>query len=409
MIGANFFDLFTASVVQADFEFLSAVNDILLDAFELEAKERALKYLKRYGKTPSPKYAAKDDMMSTCMMKSSPFTREPLESVYDDTMEKLKGRYIERKHAEMVDEFRDTGVFPMAKQAEVVRLMSQVGVKKTVSYFELDRDDMYALKDLEECVDFGFEYVDLALGGIMNGEVCLLAARTGVGKSVIACYSAIRWARQGKRVLVVSLEMLPKQLAHRMDGMLGHFNPKVFRTRGTSPAAMALHRQSVQAEMDEIRADGGDIIFPDTTTISPQDLISQVRKVKPNVLVVDGVYLITPEGKFSASWEATKAASNALKQMSMEMQIPIFATSQFKRAGKEEGFSLEDLAYSDALGQDADSVLSMSREDGSLMLEVIKNRNGEMHGGSKLKLDWSSMSLLEEPFVKSTIKLGGAK
>lgn len=408
VVTANFYDLFTASIVQRDLTYILKMPQILLDGFEIEAKESVEKFYSNYGKSPSPKYASMDESMKPCMVKSSPYINEPLEFVYDLVLEKLKGKRLEQYFAEAIEEYRDTGVFPFANHQKQANNLMSMKSKSSVTYLDMDREGMYSLEDLKDRIDLGFENIDEALGGLLPGEVCLLAARTGVGKSVISCYTAIRWAKQGKKVFIVSLEMKPKQLTHRMDAMLGGFNPRVFRNPLTSKSTMSKHLASVNSEMELIKYAGGEIIFPGDKVMTPGELRASAEQICPDVIIVDGVYLLTSDGKYAQSWEATKSASNSIKQTSMELSVPVFATSQFKRTGRDDNqYSLEDLAYSDALGQDADAVLSMTREDdGSLLIQIVKNRNGESFGGSNLSLDWSTMTLKEIPFTRTVVKLG---
>jgi replicative DNA helicase len=67
--------------------------------------------------------------------------------------------------------------------------------------------------------------------------------------------------------------------------------------------------------------------------------------------------------------------------MALECHIPVIATTQIKRGAKAEVYDPEDIAYSDAIGQDADFILAIKNVPSSTSkhrseMQLIKNRQG---------------------------------
>lgn len=404
---AGFVDLVSASVRQKNTERLALIPDILLDDFEIKAKDWIVGYAQKFGVPPSAKVVEADATAKLCFSRKSIFLDEPLKSVHQGAIDWLVERYVKRNLAALAE--GADGVYPVHQLLALAKTASSVSTIEHDTFLKMDRDAIYSQEVLEGGVDWGFSYLDEATGGILPGEVALLGARTGVGKSLIVCRQAVRWAKKGKRVMVVSAEMPAVQLTYRMDAMLGGFNPRLFRDRSASAKLKGL-RADVELELSVIKDVGGDILFPRERQLTMENLVASCHDQAPDVLIVDGVYLVQlADRNISSSWEKTKTCSNMIKQLTLDLNIPTLTTSQFKRTGKDEGFDLEDIAYSDALGQDSDIVIAASRENPTsrkINLEIIKSRNGETGGGVLIENNWDKMTVVEVPWAGTPIHLG---
>lgn len=404
----NFVDLYTSSVRHKDVSKLALIPDSFLDDFEREARSWLVEYSDKFGAVPSAKIVEKEPVAQPCFFRSSIYTAEPIQAVYAGAMEWLVERFIRRQLAEI--EETANGHYPVHQLLAVAKTAASISSMEHATFLKMDRDSLYSQKVLESGVPWGFSYLDEITGGILPGEVALIGARTGVGKSLVVCRQAVKWAQAGKRVMVVSAEMPPEQLTYRMDAMLGGFNPHLFRDK-SAREKLAEKRETVEFELGVIHDIGGDVLFPRDRQLTVESLVASCHDQSPDVLVVDGVYLLQPAGKsLSASWERTKAASNAIKQLAMDLNIPVMTTSQFKRTGKADGFDLEDIAYSDALSQDSDLVLALTREPSSnrVQCDVIKNRSGEVGGTFQFDMRWENSTVVEVPWTRATISLGVA-
>lgn len=387
--------LISASIVQGDGTYLDKLPSFLLDDGDRKAVRWIATYRRKFEKMPTVERFQKSDY-GYYFTKS--FIDSPLPDLFEETIADKRHRFFSTRFHEIDDIINSGGDMPIQEVIDLGRQLASVSLEEDDSLTSFDRDELYS-DELPDGLTFGFDVLDQATGGIQDGEFGLLVARTGVGKTLITCHLALKWAKEGKKVLVVSLEMPAKQMIGRLDAMLGGFNPRLFRTK-ENPALLALKRVVVDRRLAEIKELGGEIIFPKNKGLTVQALRGLIADKEPDAVIVDGVYLLRSDDNSSASsdWQRLKAASNELKQIAMETSIKMFGTSQLKRTGKDDSFSLEDIAYSDSLGQDTDLVLVANKFAGvtnQLTLEILKNRHGDGFGGTMLKVDWDCMSLTE--------------
>lgn len=405
----NFRVLLTTSCIQQDPKFLMKLDDELLDESERVAKKMCLKYHAKHGKLPTVNMLrAKDE---TVLFVDETYYNETISALFDEARNYLVARYLARSTAEMREEYDTTGKYPIDRLMEVSKFVSKSYAVDFDDLDDIDCDKMYSDQNLAGGVEFGFSTIDVQSGGLLPGELGLLAARMGVGKSLIACRQAVRWARSGKKVLLISSEMSNFDLTGRIHAMLAGFNPRIFRERGME-AVRRSYLPVVQSELKIIQDAGGKIMFPRERVITIGSLISSVMERQPDVVIVDGIYLIrSSNNKTSAGWEKLKEISNELKQLALGEEIPIFATTQLKRTGKDEDYTLEDIAYSDALAQDSDLVMLATKKNGlayhRISVDIAKNRHGESFGGIEIEIDWSISRIEEVPSTITSISLGG--
>lgn len=402
--------LITSALHEKDISYVARLDDGLLDPPELDAKRTLLEFYAKHHATPSPKMAIALPELQDHVLKVAPADVPSV--IFEDVVRMLIGRLSMRRIAEMQETWDGTNVFPVDEMLKMSRYLSGISTESRESLHLINRDEIYAGIDESVAVDFGFSVLDEQIGGLLPGEMGIIAARPGVGKTMFLCHESVRWARQGKRVMVVSLEMKIIQMIHRIDAILGGFNSRIFRERGAALKLMD-YRRLVNDELSLIQDDGGDIIFPTNRTMTIDQLTAEVNDVKPDVVVVDGIYLVRAGNDRNASWEKTKEVSNRLKQLSMDANdgrgVPILASTQLKRGTTGDAGGLEDMAYSDALGQDADAVFYASSSTdrvGGMDIEVVKARYGESHGLSQLTCDWSDSTLTEAVYTVKPIHLG---
>lgn len=407
----NFSVLLSEACRQGDLTPIKQVDPWLLTEMEVQAQLWVMDQHAKFGSMPT--FQMLRDHPDHGVLATMTYSGVDLRLALGNTLDYLVKRKAEMGMSELAELAELEGSYPITKLSAMVQRLRGIGLVDHESLVDADLDAIFAQKELEKGLDFGFTGLDTSINSILPGEVCLLAARTGVGKSAIVCHVAPRWALAGKRVLLVSCEMPPAALMQRMYGFLGGFNPKLFR-QADEKAQLDSMVARTKSAVGDIAEAGGDIVFPRDRSLTLQALETGIVELRPDVVIVDGVYLLRAStvGRDAASWERTKAASNALKQMALEYQLPFFTTTQFKRAGKDDDFDLEDLAYSDALGQDADIVISAIHDETChtahrLLMEVIKNRSGEMGGRSQVDVNWGTGKVSDVPFTNATLALKG--
>ena len=239
----------------------------------------------------------------------------------------------------------------------------------------------------------GWPMMDSRLGGYQNGDLITWAARPGMGKTYYLLHQAMAAYRAGFNVLFVSMEMTLDQLGNRLVGLVTGMNPRVIRDGMMSNRATARFTEGVQALQDEALPDedgetrcGIFHMYAGNFHKNVEDVESLMLELMPDVVYIDGVYLMTTNTGFKRGgrYEGAADVFDYLKQMTIIHARPIVCTTKFaKGAGKDgaEG-SLENIGYTDTVGTHSSIVIALKAgeapyENVSRKAEVLKGREGE--------------------------------
>ncbi|NNJ13064.1 replicative DNA helicase [Chloroflexales bacterium ZM16-3] len=239
----------------------------------------------------------------------------------------------------------------------------------------------------ERVVPTGLLDLDRRLnGGLRPGQLALLAARPGLGKSGLAMSIAYHLGvRQQRSVGVVSLEMGRAELLQRLLAI--HTGVDTRRVEG-------LTRRGDPAMLDALGViAAAPIAIEDSAMLTVMDVRSKARRlatVRPlELLIVDYLQLLIGDTGTTSRVDEVSRISRQLKLLARELQCPILALSQLSREVEKRQSKvpqLSDLRDSGSLEQDADIVIFISREehaneatpDGVADLHVAKQRNGPL-------------------------------
>ena len=253
----------------------------------------------------------------------------------------------------------------------------------------------------------GFRLLDTVLTGLGRGDLVILAARPGMGKTSFALNIATRVAMQQKvPVAIFSLEMTKEQLTNRILSSEAGIDSQAFRTgalRAEDWEYLALATEKLH---------DAPIYMDDTSGITITEMKAKIRRVnqdpaRPNVglIVIDYLQLMTTGQRSENRVQEISSITRNLKIMAKELNVPIIALSQLSRAVEKQGNNsshrpqLSDLRDSGSIEQDADCVLFLYRDsyyasqnpDGAEVdadtaeCIVAKNRHGET---STVPLGW---------------------
>ena len=248
----------------------------------------------------------------------------------------------------------------------------------------------------------GFSGLDRVLVQLGKGDLVLVGARPGMGKTSFAMNIATNVAKHSKKtVCIFSLEMSAEQLVNRMLSSEALVDSHALRSGEINP------------EMWERLADaatelaGCDIYIDDTSGISVTDMKAKLRRVKNlGLVVVDYLQLMqSSRPSDNRAFEVGEISRN-LKIMAKDLGIPIICCAQLSRNPESRTVKkpmLSDLRDSGAIEQDADIVLFLYRDeyyktgeegsgtvpDGPSTAEVIiaKNRHGAV---GSVKMGWTA-------------------
>ncbi len=215
-------------------------------------------------------------------------------------------------------------------------------------------------------VSTGFEDLDRKLAGFYPGNLVILAARPGVGKTSLALSFALTAARKtGKPVAIFSMEMSDIEIIRRLVCMEGRVDSNVLKRS-------RLANEDYQKLADACdRLYKLDLFVDDSGDVRPLDLRGKCRRLKHtkgglSMVVVDYLQLMRAETKSENRVHQISEIARSLKNLAKELDVPIIALSQLSR--NVEGRTdkrplLSDLRESGSIEADADVVLLMYRQD----------------------------------------------
>ena len=232
----------------------------------------------------------------------------------------------------------------------------------------------------------GFSELDGTLLGLWPGQLIVLAARPGQGKSALALNIAENFVDAEMPALIYSLEMSRRELLIRSLARASRIDGKRLMTGTITEDDVPKLRsglKEVESRAKLFIEDDGGVSMPSLRA----NAIRLHRTENVQLVVVD--YLQLMSGPEEQTNDRVAAITRALKQLARKLDVPILALSQMNRgieSRSDKRPQLSDLRDSGAIEQDADVVLFLHDDaaydpgklgDGSVEVIVAKNRKGE--------------------------------
>lgn len=253
--------------------------------------------------------------------------------------------------------------------------------------------------------------LDRIIGGLRPGALYVIAARPGVGKTVMGLQIARHLATHGD-VGFVSLEMPEAELLKRLVASTGSVSMSALENQQLTDhdwKSFALAAPAIEALDLYVRDD----------LATPMQIVSFARTMhrggRMRALVVDYLQLLTADERVESREAELSAMTRAFKKLAIALDIPVVLLSQLNRAGAmrrgkgSDRPQLTDLRGSGAIEQDADVVMLLHREkpkDAVLAVEVAKNRQGpdgsfellwQGQHARAIHKEWTHTALLDYP------------
>ncbi|MGI6106014.1 MAG: replicative DNA helicase [Raoultibacter sp.] len=234
-------------------------------------------------------------------------------------------------------------------------------------------------------VPTGFKDVDDLFHGLRGGDLIILAARPGVGKTSFALNLAVNAAKANTSVAFLSLEMSSSQLVQRIICSEARINLSKLRSGNVSEGDWKMIAEAAN-DLSKL-----DFYIDDTPSLSILELRAKARRElrgKTNgLIIVDYLQLMQPPQQRRDGNRAVEVGeiSRGLKVLAKEMNMPVIALSQLSRQVEMRGKKrpmLSDLRESGSIEQDADIVMFIDRS------------MDEMEGESDGRPDWGTAELI---------------
>lgn len=271
-----------------------------------------------------------------------------------------------------------------------------VGPEKAVPEFLDALEERIARKHELIGLSSGLPSIDDITCGLSPGELIIVAADTGGGKSSLALQLGLAVAKMHGPTFYSSLEMHRRELQCRIAAMESGIT--LFKIRkGWLSAEEIATVTSVMAQVAR-----WPLYIDDTTQVTVGQLRSKCRRLMAeralSLVVVDYVQLLSPDDRYESNRAAqVSAMSRSLKLLARELRVPVIALSQLSRGDKKvkRRPMLSDLKESSSLEQDADAVWFLYQADeqkDECELIIAKQRNGPAPSTASLRF--------EKPYVR---------
>ncbi|MDR1188546.1 MAG: replicative DNA helicase [Bifidobacteriaceae bacterium] len=232
----------------------------------------------------------------------------------------------------------------------------------------------------------GIHDLDSLTGGLHAGQMVIVAARPGKGKSTLGLdFARSASIRGGMSSVLFSLEMSREEITQRLISAEASVLLNQLRM-GSVPTDSW---KRISSRIGDIKR--APLFIDDSPNMSLMEIRAKCRRLKQRnelkLVIIDYLQLMTSGKRVESRQQEVSEFSRALKLLAKELGVPVVAISQLNRsaeARENKRPELSDLRESGSLEQDADVVILISRQDsqedaaakGEATLILAKHRNG---------------------------------
>jgi replicative DNA helicase len=236
-------------------------------------------------------------------------------------------------------------------------------------------------------VPTGFTDLDDVTNGLHAGQMIIVAARPGIGKSTLGLdFARNASVKHGLTSVVFSLEMSRTEIVMRMLSAEAKIRLADMRA-GTMTDDDWTRLARRMSEISE-----APMFIDDSPNMTIMEIRAKARRLKQRhdlkLIILDYMQLMTSGKKVESRQQEVSEFSRQLKLLAKELEVPLVAISQLNRGPEQRTDKkpmLSDLRESGSLEQDADMVMLLSRPDaferddpraGEADVILAKHRNG---------------------------------
>lgn len=223
----------------------------------------------------------------------------------------------------------------------------------------------------------GFKTIDQATAGLQPGQLVTIIAPPKTGKSILALQMAVNIHEDGFVPMFQSFEMNNLEQQHRHDAM----RARIAHSRLVRGKLNLEEENRYKKSLERMENMHKFYLSDSVSAMTVTGLAAKIDKLRPNVIFVDGVYLMVDErtGKQNEPIALTNITRD-LKQLAMSREIPVVISTQvllWKMKGRK--VSADAIGYSSSFYQDSDVILGLQRQDEeddtSRELKIVASRN----------------------------------
>ena len=235
----------------------------------------------------------------------------------------------------------------------------------------------------------GFRTIDEATAGLQPGQLITIIAPPKTGKSVLAMQIAVNVHERGHVPMFQSFEMTNVEQQHRHDAMRANIAHSRL-TRGKLNLDEETRYLESLKRMESMQRF---YLTDSASAMTVSGLQAKIEKIRPQIVFVDGVYLMIDERSGEAGTpQALTSITRDLKRLAQRYEIPLVVSTQVLLwKMKKRQVSADSIGYSSSFFQDSDVILGLQKQDeeddSSRELRIVASRNSGP-ASSDLLWDW---------------------
>jgi len=284
-------------------------------------------------------------------------------------IETYKDNLLKEKTRNILREMLNKDEIDIIKLQEII---SEYAEKRTddkakiSSYVSKFYEEYLNSKDEIYC---NIQAIDEVINGFRKGQYVIVASRPSVGKTTILLNLAYNFAKEGKKVVIFTLEQSVYELIHRLVNIAA--GKKV-----TQEAEIAYYLN----ELENYNI----FIYENIYSLNEMYITLLKYHRDADVVLVDYAQLFMLQNKYTNIVHEYSVISNSLRRIAKDLNVLLIVASQLNREVERRADPkprLSDIRESGAFEQDADIVIllhkqNIAKDKAKLFFNIAKNRNG---------------------------------
>lgn len=298
----------------------------------------------------------------------------------------------------------------ISEELEVLKDKKQEKSKTLAEITKENKGNYFKERDVKPLY-LGFSKLDEMLGGLEGGDMIVIGARPAVGKSALVTQITSNLAKQGKRIGFYSLEMQNKQVYERFlvsESGIGLTRlRRAIKFLGDEEERFNKANETLEKAENIVITSGG--------AKSVGDIRNESRHMDYDIIIIDYLQLLKAETTYRGNRASEVGEiSRSIKNLSMELNIPIIALSQLNRVSEMKETkepTMAELREAGNIEQDASVIILMwnldSDDKSKKGCKLEKNRQGTTgkvvmrFNGDLMKFDETNETVKEASEWKS--------